>query len=149
MKYKATDSAINIITECEGCALEAYPDYEPNGKIIWTIGYGHTRTTRNNSVITKEQAIELLKSDIKFVEIQLNRLNLTINQNKFDALVSFVYNIGIGNFLESALFKKIKSGASDEEIRHEFSRWKFDDGKVKNGLIKRRKLESDLYLKND
>lgn len=139
---KTSDNGIELIKRFEGLRLKAY--LCPAGKP--TIGYGHTKDVKLGDVITEEEAEQLLREDLIVVENEINRHNLNINQNQFDALVSFVYNVGQGNFERSTLLKKIKSNPNDLSIRNEFMRWIYADGKPLNGLKKRRKMEADLYF---
>ena len=97
-------------------------------------------------VITLHEAERFLRQDVEFAEKEVNRHNLDINQNQFDALVSFVFNLGVGNFARSTLLRKIKSNPDDPTIRKEFERWIYAGGKVLNGLVRRRKEEADLYF---
>ena len=139
---KTSDKGIGLIKRFEGLRLKAY--LCPAGKP--TIGYGHTKDVKLGDVITEEEAEQLLLEDLIVVENEINKHNLDINQNQFDALVSFVYNVGQGNFERSTLLKKIKSNPNDLSIRNEFMRWIYADGKPLNGLKKRRKMEADLYF---
>ena len=138
---KTSDKGINLIKKYEGFRAKAYKC--PADK--WTIGYGHTLNVKPTDVITKEQAEHFLGQDIEFAEKEVNRHNLDINQNQFDALVSFVFNLGVGNFARSTLLKKIKSNPGDETIRKEFERWVYGGGKILPGLVRRRKEEADWY----
>jgi len=70
---------------------------------VWTIGFGHTENVDNGMVISEANAIRLLKDDLKLLEAQINELALSINQNQYDALVSFTFNLGIGNLQSSTL----------------------------------------------
>lgn len=141
---KTSKNGIDLIKSFEGCELKAYKC--PAG--IWTIGYGHTSGVKEGMAITKEKAKELLEHDISIkYECYINAYSLKINQNQFDALVSFVYNVGPGNLYKSTLLKKIKINHNDPSIATEFMKWKRGGGKVLPGLVKRRKAESELYFK--
>ena len=139
---KTSKKGIELIASHEGLALKAYKC--PAG--VWTIGYGHTGGVKSTDVITKERAIEFLQSDLKDAENAVNKNLPNLNQNQFDALVSFVFNVGAGNFGKSTLLKKAKNNPSDATIRSEFNKWINGGGKVLPGLVKRRKEESDLYF---
>jgi lysozyme len=159
---KISAKGLALIEKHEGCKLKSY--ICPAGK--WTVGIGHVRTAKQGLVITKQQAYELLKSDLEVSEASVKRHNLNLNQNQFDALVSLVFNIGGTNFGTSTLLKKIKGHSPESEIRTQFAAWKFggngesngkdDDGdglvdepgekKLQPGLITRRKEEADLYF---
>lgn len=141
MKTSAT--GINLIKQHEWLKLRAYKC--PAG--IWTIGYGHTATAKQGMVITEMRAHELLLSDVKSAEAIVNGKFPAIAQNRFDALVDFVFNLGGRQFLNSTLLKKIILNASETEIRAEFAKWIYASGKVQPGLVARRKEEADLFFK--
>ena len=65
---------------------------------------------------------------------------------QFDALVSFAYNVGVGNFAKSTLLKKVNANPNDPTIRSEFEKWNKANGRVLKGLVTRRKEEADLYF---
>lgn len=126
----------------ESCKLTSY--LCPAG--VWTIGYGHTRTARSGMTITRFQAEQLLKEDLLIVETQINKLDLNLNQNQFDALVSFTFNLGIGNLKKSKLLQLIKLDPNDFLIAFEFPKWRKANGVVLKGLERRRKIEAQLYF---
>ena len=78
--------------------------------------------------------------------MQLNKLNLILRQCQWDAIVSFVFNVGIGNFKASTLLAKIRINPDDNSIMDEFLRWVYANGKVMKGLQKRRLAEMKLYF---
>lgn len=78
--------------------------------------------------------------------MQLNKLNLILRQCQWDAIVSFVFNVGIGNFKSSTLLAKIRTNPDDNSIMDEFLRWVYANGKVMKGLQKRRLAEMKLYF---
>lgn len=78
--------------------------------------------------------------------MQLNKLNLSLRQCQWDAIVSFVFNVGIGNFKASTLLAKIRINPDDNSIIDEFLRWVYANGKVMKGLQKRRLAEMKLYF---
>ena len=133
-----------MIAGHEGLRLEAY--LCPAG--VWTIGYGHTKGAKPGMTITRQRAEALLKEDLLTAENTVNRLYLKLNQNQFDALVSFVFNVGSGNFLRSTLLKKIQANANDPSIAEEFNKWNRGGGRVLPGLVKRRQQEAELYFSN-
>ncbi len=96
--------------------------------------------------ITKEQAEEFLRQDIVAVENVVNAECLNLHQCQFDALVSFVFNVGGGNFRKSTLLKKVKVNPDDNSILDEFLRWVYAKGVVLPGLQKRRLAEMRLYF---
>lgn len=124
----------------EGLRLKSYLD--TGG--VWTIGYGHTNGVKPNQVITKEIADQLFEIDNDFAENCINKYALPCNQNQFDALVDFVFNVGPAQFLSSHLYRYHKSGEYDKAAA-EFPKWKYDNGKVIPGLVTRRAAEQHLY----
>ena len=147
---KASTEAINLIKKWETLKTQAY--ICPAGK--WTIGYGHTGSdVFSGKNITENEAYELLIKDIKPIENFLNLLiNRDLSQNQFDALVSFVFNIGRGNFERSTLLAKLRKKPDDLTIHDEFLRWKYatrnGQKMALQGLLNRRREEAALYFKN-
>lgn len=139
---KASVDAYELIKQFEGLRLEAC--LCPAG--IWTIGYGHTSGVSPNSFITIQEADDYLHRDVATIEMQLNKLNLSLRQCQWDAIVSFVFNVGIGNFKASTLLAKIRINPDDNSIIDEFLRWVYANGKVMRGLQKRRLTEMKLYF---
>ena len=136
---------IALIKEFEGLRLKAYQC--PGG--VWTIGYGHTAGVKPGMLISKAQAEEYLKADLIAFERYLNGLGLALNQNQFDALISFIYNVGTGNFSSSTLLRKVRANPQDNSIMDEFLRWVYSKGRVLPGLQRRRLAEMKLYFSND
>jgi len=142
---KTSPKGIALIKEFEGLRLKAY--LCPGG--VWTIGYGHTAGVKPGMVISEAQAEEYLKADLISFERYLNGLGLALNQNQFDALISLIYNIGIGNFQKSTLLRKARINANDNSIMDEFLRWVYSKGRVLPGLQRRRLREMKLYFSNE
>ena len=142
---KTSPKGIALIKEFEGLRLKAY--LCPGG--VWTIGYGHTAGVKPGMVISEVQAEEYLKADLIAFERYLNGLGLALNQNQFDALVSFIYNVGTGNFSSSTLLRKVRANPQDNSIMDEFLRWVYSKGRVLPGLQRRRLAEMKLYFSND
>lgn len=133
---------INLIKQHEGLRLEAYRC--PAG--VFTIGYGHTAGVRRGDVIDAQRAEQLLAEDLGESEAVVNRECPGLSQNRFDALVSFAFNVGTGNFLKSTLLKCVKANPENVNIRYEFSRWTRSKGVELAGLMRRRRAEADLYF---
>ena len=136
---------IALIKEFEGLRLKAYKC--PGG--VWTIGYGHTAGVKPGIVISEAQAEEYLKADLIAFERYLNGLGLALNQNQFDALVSYIYNVGTGNFSNSTLLRKVRANPQENSIMDEFLRWVYSKGRVLPGLQRSRLDEMKLYFSND
>lgn len=155
---RVSQKGIDLICSFEGLELKAYPDPATKNDHIkkgdpWTIGYGTTvypngEKVKQGDVITKEQAINFLKYDLGLFESVVSKsVTKYISQNQFDALVSFVYNVGPGNFKKSTLLKKININPNDPQIALEFNQWVRANKKVMEGLKKRRVKEWLLYSK--
>jgi len=138
-----------FITKHEGLRLKPYlcPAKIP------TIGYGNTyyadgkRVTLLDKDITKQQAFDMFKEIAnRFAKRVDTLVTSNINQNQFNALVSFAYNVGTGNFSSSTLLKKVNKNPNDLTIKNEFLKWNKAGGKVLNGLTNRRNEEADLYF---
>lgn len=142
---KTSEKGREIIKEHEGFRSKAYPDPGSSNGLPWTIGYGHTRGVRRGMEISHAQGEAFLTEDLKVYEGAVNRLvKVTLSQNQFDALVSFVYNIGEGQFSHSTLLRVLNTGRYDLASQ-QFSRWNKNDGKVLNGLVRRRAMERALF----
>ena len=141
---KTSNYAIESIKQFEGCKLTAYKC--PAN--VWTIGYGHTKNVTSGMKITQVQADNFINSDISPIELFLNRQNLNLKQSQYDALVDFIFNLGINNFKNSTLYKLIKAKSSDEKICAEFMKWVHSGKKVLPGLVKRRQWECEQWNKN-
>ncbi len=141
---KTSALGINLIKDFEGFSAARY--LCPGGKL--TIGYGHViredeRDTLHN--ITKLEAESLLTNDVCVAEDAICRLvNVSINQNQYDALVSFIYNVGVGAFARSTLLRHINNGEF-EKAAEQFQRWIYSSGKKLSGLIRRREAEAELF----
>ena len=131
-----------LIQTFEGYRSEAY--ICPAGK--WTIGYGHTAGVKEGDTCTREQADAYLAEDIKWAEDTINAQNLSLSQYHFDALVSFVYNVGSGSFNSSTLLKMLKTSTeATADLEAEWKKWKYSNKKVLQGLVRRRAAEWSLY----
>lgn len=146
--YSVSDEMTQKIKKFEGYMSKAYPD--AGG--VWTIGYGNTfyadgTPVKPGETITKAEA-EKLFSDVlnQFAGMVSDVVRVEVNKCQFDALVSFTYNVGIGNLKKSTLLKKVNADPEDETIRNEFNKWIKADGKTLAGLVKRRKDEADYYF---
>lgn len=138
-----TEEVKNLIKKYEGCALRAYKC--PAG--VWTIGYGRTTNVKPNDTCTINQANRWFDEEYNHFKSEVKKLvKVILNENQLGALTSFAYNCGLGALKKSTLLKKINSndfsGASNE-----FIKWNKINGKVSNGLTKRRLEEKALFLK--
>ena len=141
---KTSNYAIESIKQFESCKLTAYKC--PAG--VLTIGYGHTKNVTSGMKITQVEANNFIKSDILPIEMFLNKLKINLKQGQYDALIDFMFNLGISKFTNSTLYKLIKAGSSDEKICNEFMKWIHSGKKVLPGLVKRRQWECEQWNKN-
>lgn len=142
---KLSQRGIDLIKQFEGYSSKAYPD-PATGGAPWTIGYGTTNGVKPGMVITAEQAEKMLRDDVAKLESGVSALlTAPTTQGQFDAMVSLAYNIGLGNFGKSTLLKKHNARcytcAADQ-----FRVWNRANGKVMNGLTKRRSAEREVYM---
>lgn len=154
---KLNEEGYQMIMNFEGLSLKPYLCSAG----VPTIGYGNTyypngkKVTMRDKPITKEYAIEIFKfiADL-FAKDVNNLLKTTVTQNQFNALVSFAYNVGSDidaddipeGLGDSTLLKKVNKNPNDLSIMAEFLKWNKSNGKVSNGLVKRRNLEAKLYF---
>lgn len=150
MKIKTISQAgLDLIKKFEGYRENAYLD----SVNIPTIGYGtimcNGRKVKMGDTCTKEEAEFWLRDHLEkdVVPYVIKNVNVELTQNMFDALCSFIYNLGATNFLRSTLLKQLNLGLY-ESTADQFLRWDKAGGKVVAGLTKRRKEERELFLKD-
>jgi len=142
---RVSQNGIDLIKKFEGLRLTAY--ICPAG--VLTIGYGHTGDDVKSGLrITEEKAEELLWRDTESAQQTVSSfVTVKINQNEYDALVSFTFNIGPTAFVNSTLLRLLNHGAERSVVAAEFSRWvKAGDDKPVPGLVRRRDEEKKLFL---
>ena len=146
---KIGTKGLDLIKSFEGLKLKPYlcPANVP------TVGYGSTFYENDKKVkltdpsITEQRASELLLDSLKGFERYVDSYcRDDINQNQFDALVSFCYNLGPANLKSSTLLKKANVNPNDPTLAQEFLKWNKAGGRALKGLTKRRQAESDLYF---
>lgn len=138
---EASNGLIEKLKEFEGFRPESY--LCPAG--VWTIGYGHTSGVKRGDIVTEERAEEYLRSDLEKVYPVVRKCRDDFNQHQFDALCSFVFNLGVGNFEGSTLYKVLRRDKDSEEVGKQIRRWVYCNGKVLGGLKKRREWEARYY----
>ena len=139
---KTTERLLTQLMVMEGLRLEAYEDAAG----VPTIGYGHTKDVRMGDRISEYWAKELLRDDIDEAERQVKELGVARNEAQLDALVSFVFSLGIGRLKESTLLRVIREGGSKADIKREFKRWVYAGGKRLKGLELRREWEAKRFF---
>ncbi|MBS1915651.1 MAG: lysozyme [Bacteroidetes bacterium] len=142
-------NGISLIKSFEGFSARSYQDSAG----IWTIGYGCTMYREGTKVKQGEMISESAANDLLLwhIDLKVHAINglmqkVILNQNQFDALCSFVYNVGVGAFSGSTMIKVIRMNPNEPEIRNEFLRWNKAGGKEIEGLTNRRMKEADLYF---
>ena len=137
-----SDKGIKLIKEFEGLELTSYLCPAK----VWTIGYGHIKGVQEGMEWTEEQAEEALKEEIvgycKYVE---EYVKVPLNQNQFDALVSWTYNLGPTSLKKSTMLKVLNKGNYDE-VPEQIKRWNKARGQVLKGLVRRRDTEAELFV---
>ena len=170
MQRTMNEDGINIIKSFEG--IEDGDPSTVNLDLylcpadVWTIGWGHAIIYKGQQLniendpegkmakklypsgITEEQANLMLQDDIYIRCKNVNRIlgDIPLTENQFSAIISFVYNVGEGNFVKSTMLKKILMG-DKIAASNQFGKWIKSDGIVLNGLIRRREAERKLFLK--
>jgi GH24 family phage-related lysozyme (muramidase) len=141
--YRISQQGINFIKNNEGCKLQAYQDSVG----VWTIGYGHTKTVRPGMTISYAQAEALLRQDITFFENSVNsNAKVKLTQSMFDALVSFIYNLGPGKFSRTSTVGSLVNNRQYMPAANSILQYNKAKGKVLAGLTKRRQGERAMFL---
>jgi GH24 family phage-related lysozyme (muramidase) len=146
-----SDKGINFIKSFEGFEPNLYND--PAGHC--TIGYGkllHKGNCNGASSetpylggISESAATDLLRTEVAgFEHVVNNAVTTDLNQNQFDAMVSFTYNVGSGNLQKSTLLAKVNEG-DYEGAAHEFGKWTKAGGHTLPGLVRRRAAEEKMF----
>ena len=141
-----SDEGFNLIKHFEGCELEAYQCAAG----VWTIGYGHTRDVQEGDKWTKDKAEFMLWRELEeeYEQYVNSLVTVPINQCQFDALVSWVYNLGPNNLKNSSMLRVLNEGKYDE-VPFQMKKWNKAGGKVLEGLIRRREAEADMFEGKD
>ena len=141
---EVTKEGLDFIQDVEGCKLFAYLD--TGG--VYTIGVGHTGPeVVKGLTCSMEQALQWLKEDSEEAQEGIRKwIKVLLTQNQFNALVSFVFNVGVNAFSKSTMLKLINKGDFDG-ASNEFPKWNKDNGKEILGLSKRRILEQSVFEK--
>lgn len=151
MARKTIAEGVALIKQWEGLYLTAYHGAADRPGLL-TIGHGHTSAAGPPKVyagqkITEQQAETILKSDLSKVEDAVERLvKVPLNDHQFATLVSFVFNVGEGNFRKSTLLKKLNAKDYDA-VPSELMKWTMANGKRVQGLANRRAAEAGLWVK--
>ena len=143
---RISEQGLDLIKSFEGLRLQSY--WDANGG-VWTIGWGHTKGVQRGQVITRADAERFIRDDLAPIERHLTA-DLGedgVLQCQFDALCSFCFNLGIRQYNNSTLRRKLKAG-DYKGAANEFPRWCHSGGKVLPGLVRRREVERRLFLQS-
>ena len=140
-----SNKGIELIKQFEGFKAEPYMC--AGGYL--TIGYGHKLLPSDRcNILTEEKAEILLKKDlVRFERAVIKYITEPLGEDQFDALISFTYNLGAAALQRSTLRQKINYGEFEDAAK-EFNRWVYAGGRRLAGLVRRRKIESQLFLSN-
>ena len=140
-----SQEGIALIKKFEGCELEAYKCAAG----VWTIGYGSTKDVKKGDSMSQEDADKLLLHEIKEYDGYVNDLvEVNLEQNQFDSLCSFCYNLGPQS-LKSSTLLKVLNAKDYEGVPAQIKRWNKAGGKVLQGLVRRREAEALLFEGKD
>tara|TARA_R100000995_G_C3450602_1_gene107961 strand:- start:86 stop:541 length:456 start_codon:yes stop_codon:yes gene_type:complete len=140
-ELKTSQEGISLIKSFEGCELESYRC----SANVPTIGFGHTAGVSDGDTCTQEEAETMLAEDLQEFEDYVKKyVESDLEQNEFDALVAWTYNLGPNNLAESTMLKELNAG-NFEEVPRQMKRWNRAGGEVLDGLIRRREAESLLF----
>jgi lysozyme len=136
-----SQEGLSLIKKFEGCELEAYKCAAG----VWTIGYGSTKGVNEGDTITQEGADKLLTEEMHEYEGYINDMvTVDLKQNEFDALVSWVFNLGPSNLSSSTLLNRLNNKMFDD-VPNQIKRWNKAGGEVLQGLVRRREAEALLF----
>ena len=136
-----SEKGIKLLKDFEGFRTHAYQDSVG----VWTIGYGHTKGVTPNMVISTAEGEEMLVEELKEYENYVDDLvKVPLDQHQYDALVSWVYNLGPTNFRSSTMLRVLNEGKY-EEVPNQIRRWNKAGGKELDGLTRRRNAEAEMF----
>jgi len=138
---KISQEGLSLIKKFEGCELKAYKCAAG----VWTKGYGSTKGVKEGDTLTQEEADDLLLHEMDEYEgYVLDAVEMPMSQHQFDAMVSWTFNLGPSNLKASTMLKVLNNGAY-EDVPAQIKRWNKANGKVLEGLIRRREAEALLF----
>jgi lysozyme len=136
-----SEKGIKLLKDFEGFRTHAYQDSVG----VWTIGYGHTKGVTPNMIISTAEGEEMLVEELKEYENYVDDLvKVPLDQHQYDALVSWVYNLGPTNFRSSTMLRVLNEGKY-EEVPNQIRRWNKAGGKELDGLTRRRNAEAEMF----
>ena len=141
IKMKISEEGKALIKKFEGCKLDSYRC----SANVATIGYGHTKDVIDGDSCTQDEAGQMLADDLAEFEGYVDKLvTVYLEQNQFDALVAWTFNLGPTN-LKSSTMLRVLNDSKKLEVPVQMKRWNKAGGKTLDGLIRRREAESLLW----
>tara|TARA_R100000655_G_scaffold53506_2_gene91492 strand:- start:399 stop:911 length:513 start_codon:yes stop_codon:yes gene_type:complete len=149
IKMKTSQEGVALIKKFEGCKLESYLC----AASVWTIGFGSTKGVTEGMSISQERADMLLLEDLEEFEESVNNLiKVDLEQNQFDSIIAWTFNLGASNLSASTLLQKINNKEWDE-VPEQIKRWNKatvnGEKQVLEGLVRRREAEALLFEGKD
>ena len=152
MGQSVQDSLFSFLRYLEEGNIPALTAYQDSGG-VWTIGYGSIYNFDESRKVMQNDTIDAATAE-RWLEQEANEklnyvqslINVPVTNNQLVALGSFTYNVGDTAFADSTLLKLLNNGADISTVADQFDRWIYDNGKIVNGLINRRKAEKNLFL---
>ena len=144
-KMNISKEGVDLIKKFEGCELDAYKCAAG----VWTIAYGRIKEVKEGDTCSQNEAEEWLNEELIEYESDVNHMvEVSLLQNQFDALVSWVYNLGPSNLKASTMLKVLNLGEY-KSVPEQIKRWNKAGGKVLEGLTRRRNAEALLFEGKD
>lgn len=148
MDKSLSDRGLEMLKGLEGVIYKIYSDpaHLPTGGVGHLLDRKERERWKIGDKVSEDQVKEWLRKDVEKASEAVNDwVVVELSQWEFDALVSFVFNVGVGAFKRSTLLKKINKGAKMRALE-EFQKWSLAGGKKLPGLVNRRNKERDLFL---
>lgn len=139
------EKLVNFTASWESFRSEPYKD----ARGYWTIGFGHCcYNEKPDYTLTLEQALKLLREDLMQFQNQVAELTqgLNLNQNQFNSLVDFCYNLGANSLKDSDLLQNIIECLNNAIITADFTAWSYAGEEFLEGLKRRRQAEAEMFL---
>ena len=144
-KMKISEEGKALIKKFEGCELESYRCSAD----VSTIGFGHTKGVSDGDSCTQDEADQMLTEDLEEFEGYVDKLvTVDLEQNQFDALVAWTFNLGPTHLKWSTMLEVLNEGKKSE-VPFQMKRWNKAGGNVLQGLVRRREAEALLWEGKD
>jgi lysozyme len=142
---KTSKEGVSLLKKFEGCKLRTYLDAVD----VPTIAYGRTKDVKIGDICTQQQAEDWLEEELVEYEGYVEKaVTVPLEQNQFDALVSWTYNLGPSNLTRSSMLRVLNASDYDN-VPEQIMRWNKAGGRVLAGLVRRREAEAEMFKGND